>query len=177
MTRLVAWLLLRWQYVLIAALVAAVGAQQVRVSDAQAAEAKVARMFAQYLANTARAKLDADTAERAEETRREAEKERIVRDAQAQIESARAAAAGAVRAADGLREQVARAVARKRAACPNPKPAERGAGESGADALDVLAGLLDRHSRELVEVGDHADRLRITGLACEAFADQLRGKL
>lgn len=75
--------------------------------------------------------------------------------------------AAADAAADGLRRQLADYLrtARRPAAGAGAAPAV--AGELGGDALDLFAGLLDRHSRELVEVGGYADKLRVAGQACE----------
>ena len=124
MSNLIAWLLLRWQYVAIALLVALLGAQQVRVDHAQTAEAVVAKMFALHLKRDEQAARIAEAAARAEEARTEAEKEKVADEARTEIEAARVAAAGAAHAADGLRSQLARTVAAARLACANPKPAQ-----------------------------------------------------
>ena len=51
--------------------------------------------------------------------------------------------------------------------------AQRGQGELGADPLDLLVGVLERHSRALEEVGGFADELRARGNACERAGDAL----
>lgn len=97
---------------------------------------------------------------RAEETRRQSIADKEASDAQERIAKLETDLAGARAGADRLRAAVSSAI-------KNPKPSTGGAGQSGADTLDVLAGVLSRHSDELVSVGEYADRLRIAGLACE----------
>jgi outer membrane murein-binding lipoprotein Lpp len=112
----------------------------------------------------------AERAARAEEARRNAERDKTIQEAK---DNAQTAAIAARAAADGLRARVAALVAAGRPAAGNPQPAGRGSREQDQAALDVLAGLLDRRSGELVDVAEYADRLKIAGLACERQYDGL----
>lgn len=106
----------------------------------------------------------AEKAERTKERTRTDNVNQEANHAQAQINTLEPAVAGGRAAADRL-PVAARAAARR--ACPSPAAANPIPAQSGPDALDLLAEVLHRHSRELVEVGEYADRLRIAGVACE----------
>ena len=112
----------------------------------------------------------ADVAERAKETKWQAKIDEVSNEAQQQIDSLQINLADAGRAADRLRSAAKIAASRARA---NPGATAASAGQSCPDTADLLSTLLDRHSAELVEVGGHADRLRIAGLACERAYDGL----
>ena len=45
--------------------------------------------------------------------------------------------------------------------------------ESDQASFDLFLNLLDRHTRELVEVGEYADKLKAAGLMCEQSHDPL----
>lgn len=94
------------------------------------------------------------------------------RDGRTKLDAARRDAAAAGAAADGLQRALDRFRAAARAA-EGAGAAQRGAGEPGGGALDLLAELLARHSAKLVELGRFADELRIRGLACERAVDAL----
>jgi hypothetical protein len=51
--------------------------------------------------------------------------------------------------------------------------ADTGPRDTGPDPLDLLVGVLQRHSDELVGVGEYADRLMVAGSACERSYDAL----
>ena len=136
----------------------------------QAVHAHYAIVLADISAKTAKAAEQF----RATETAWQDAIDKETKDAQAKIDEARRDAAAAGAAADGLRAALDRFRAAARAA-PDSGAAERGAGQPGGGALDLLAKLLARHSAELVAVAGYADELRIRGLACERAADALTG--
>lgn len=108
------------------------------------------------------------------EQQRQAAMEQVKHDAQDQIDQADAAAAAARRTADGLRRDLAAYTARGRGAAGDPGAAGSGAGEQAADPLDLLADLFGRADDAAGALAGYADRLRITGAACEAAGDALR---
>ncbi|MCO1358811.1 DUF2514 domain-containing protein [Burkholderia multivorans] len=82
-------------------------------------------------------------------------------------DQARADAAAAVTAADGLRKQVAGLVERARHPAATPGSAAAG------DALDLLADVLGRADQRAGELAEYADRARIAGQQCERDYDAL----
>lgn len=119
---------------------------------------------------------NAESARHAEKAEREQERtwtERVTEaatNAQAQQNTLDPAVADGRAAADRLPDAARTATSR---ACPRAASASAGPAEPREDPLDLLADVLHRHSVELVEVGEFADRLRIAGLACEASFDAL----
>lgn len=111
--------------------------------------------LAEYKANQSEERLLADRARTLSTTK-------ALNDAHAQTVAANAAAASAGDAAARLRAQLD-----KLQRTPRPGP-----GKQGADPLDLLIGMLTRHTGELVAVGRYADQLRISGLACERISDK-----
>ena len=168
------FLLTQWKFVVMAALLAVCGVQQVRISRAHAELAQAQAEYAEERTKAAEAARIAEQQAREEEQRREQRKQEIVDEAEGRTEIARAAAADAQRAADGLRGRLAAFTAAVRGATKDSQPAERGQGKQGADALDVLSGVLARADDTAGELAAYADRLRIAGLACESFADGLQ---
>jgi hypothetical protein len=122
--------------------------------------------------NEAEAALLAERSARADAQRRVENLTRIANDAHEQLTAAQVDAAASYRAAERLRQQLAARVAADTAACDT---GAAGGGQSVADraTADLLSGMLQKHSRELVEVGQYADRLRIAGAACEAAYQSL----
>lgn len=118
----------------------------------------------------------AEERERTEENRRREEKDKIDAETTKNIAAATAAAVAAGTERDRLRASLAAYTARQRAAGASPTAGAVGPGVAGADSLDLLTGLLQRHSDELVTVGGYADSLRIVGAACERSYDSLTGK-
>lgn len=49
---------------------------------------------------------------------------------------------------------------------------KRGPSEQDQATFDLFIQLLDRHTRELAEVGEYADKLRFAGLMCENISDK-----
>ncbi len=108
-----------------------------------------------------------------EGNRRTAEVQKAANEADQARRIAEKHAVDARGAADRLRQQLTELAARLRSATPDPIAASAGPGIPGADALDLLTGMLSRHSAELVEVGEFADRLRLAGTTCERSYDAL----
>lgn len=168
------FLLTQWKFVVMAALLAVCGVQQVRISHAHADLARAQAECAEERTKAAETARIAEQEARDEEQRREQRKQEIVDEAEGRTEIARAAAADAQLAADGLRGRLTAFTAAVRGATKDSQPPERGEGKQGADALDVLAGVLTRADDTAGELAGYADRLRIAGLACEAYADGLQ---
>lgn len=126
--------------------------------------------FDAYKTAQAEQRLLADRAQRHEETRRQSAIDKEAADASARIATLETDLAGARSAADGLQHAAANAAERARKGAQAAAPV---AAQSGGDPLDLLVGVLTRHSGELVAVGEYADRLRIAGLACERSYDAL----
>ena len=112
----------------------------------------------------------ADAQARETETKWQTKFDEVSNDAQTQIDSLQIDLADAGRTADRLLSAAKVAASRARA---NPGATAASAGQSCPDTADLLSTLLDRHSAELVEVGGHADRLKIAGLACERAYDSI----
>lgn len=167
-------LLTQWKLILIGVLVALLGVQQVRIDHAHAETAKVQREFAEARQKAAEAAQKAEQEAREEEERREQRKEEIIDAAEQRIELAQAAAADAVRAADGLRGRLTAYIAASRSDTKDSSAGKPGEGKPGADALDVLAGVLTRASDGAGDLATYADRLLIAGQACEAAYDSLK---
>ncbi|MEJ8821425.1 DUF2514 family protein [Variovorax humicola] len=114
----------------------------------------------------------ADQAARAEEFRREAQKQEIVDDARKQAAEAIAAVGRADAAAASLRGQLARYVAAVREASADPGPAS-GSPPAG-DPIGVLADVFGRADSRAGELAKGLDAARIAGVACERYADGLQ---
>ncbi len=167
-------ILANWKWVLIAGLLVALGAQQMRVDHAHAETAQVREKFATAQKNAAEAAQKAEEDARAEETRREAEKEKVIDEANAQTAVAQAAAASAADAAASLRNRLALYTAAIRKATSDSGSPSASPSKRGADPLDMLAGVLTRADDTAGELAAYADRLRIAGQACESYADGLQ---
>jgi hypothetical protein len=168
------FLITQWKFVLIGVLLALIGVQQVRIDHAHAELAKAKQEFAEAQAHAAAEAQKAEQAAREEEQRREQRKQEIIDAANQETEVARAAARDADAAAVGLRARLAAYTAAIRRATADTEPAKRSPSQQGPDALDVLVGVLQRSDDGAGELASYADRLRVAGLACEAFADGLQ---
>jgi len=113
--------------------------------------------------------LKASEAARAEEQRRAAAQQEVQRDAQLQVDQARADAAAARAAGGRLRDQLA---AFRRAAGSNT--AAPAGGAAAGDPLGVLADVLERADERAGDLAAYADAARIAGAACERSYDALR---
>ncbi len=108
--------------------------------------------------------LDADKKARAKESEWQSKMDGLSHDAQKQIDGLQTELSNAGAAADRLRAAAKIAASRSR---PSPGAIDTGKNQPSADPIDLFIEVLDRNSRELVAVGGYADRLRISGLACE----------
>ena len=145
-------------------------ASEVRAA-AQAAEKTTHAHYAGVLANISNLTAEAERKTRAAENAVTHAFEVITDDGQKRIDTARADAAGARAAAGRLQQQLAhyRVAAAQRAAHPGLATA----GPAAGDALDLLANLLEKHSAELVEIGEFADLAHAAGITCERAYDTL----
>ena len=109
-------------------------------------------------------------AARAEEQRRTNAQAEIANEATKQADAARADAAAANSAADGLRARVAQLIAASRAA---RNSAVASAGAAAGDPLDVLANVLARADRRAGDLAAYADSARVAGTTCERAYDSL----
>lgn len=142
------------------------------LSRVRAAEQAVHGHYATVLAGISEKTAAAERAIRATEHAWQKSIEGIAKDGQAQIDNARRDAVDAARAADSLRSTLARYRAATRPAT-NPGVAGAGPGKPDSTALDLLTGMLARHTAELVDVGKYADALRAAGITCERYGDSL----
>jgi hypothetical protein len=115
----------------------------------------------------------AETAQREEETRRDTERQRIENETRIQIEKSRAAAVAAGLERDRLRAALSTYTASRRSASPNPSIDASGQTLAGDDPLDMLSGMLTRHTGELAEVGRYADEIRDKAIGIEGKYDSL----
>lgn len=141
-------------------------------SRVHAAEQAVHAHYAAVLAGISEKTAAAATAFRARETYWQTRFDKEAQDGQTRIDTARRDADGARAAADGLRATLARYRTAARTT-PHPGTAAAGQGELGGEAVDLLAGVLDRHTAELAAVGGFADTLYAHGVTCENSADAL----
>jgi hypothetical protein len=164
------------RYVIVASVAALASGVAVGVAQEWRWEAKYSTMVtthAKVMQDYSDRASKAETAQREEGERRQDEKDKIQNEAKERIATAQADAARAASERDRMRSQLAAFTASHRGAGQNPATGTGGQGEPGEDAISVLAGLLDRHTAELVEVGRYADELRSAGLTCERQYDSL----
>lgn len=126
---------------------------------------KVQAEFSEFKATAAENARLAEVKERKIEQQWAAKAAEVSTHAQSQINALQADLAASRTASQRL--LAAAAATAKRGASQTPAIAGTGPSVGGADPLDLLVGVLQRHSDELVEVGGYADKLRIAGLACE----------
>ncbi|QIX17238.1 DUF2514 family protein [Burkholderia multivorans] len=126
-----------------------------------------AREIADMKAAAAQAQAKAVDAARAEEQRRTAAQQEVADNAAQERDQARADAAAAASAADGLRQQVAVLVERAR------HPATSAGSPAAGDALDLLADVLGRVDERAGELAEALDASRIAGQQCERDYDAL----
>ncbi|MGJ7497178.1 DUF2514 family protein [Variovorax sp. RT4R15] len=163
-----------WIALAFAGLLAIIGLQQVRVSNARASEAAARASLAADRATYAQAAQVAEQAARAEESRREAEKQEVINAARKQTQVAMAAARTADAAAVGLRDQLARYVAAIRGTTKDSGTPSGSPSKSDSDPIELLAKLYSESDSRAAEVGLFADRLRIAAQACERSYDRLQ---
>lgn len=155
-------LLLRyWYLAVIAALLALLGVQQMRVSSAK-------QEFAEYRAQNEANIRAAAEAQRTEEQRRQAAVDEEAKNVQKQIEQLQNDLRDAATAADSLRGAAAAAVSRARkSACA---PAGGKATRDDAGMLAIVLGMADEAAGRMAKI---ADESRIAGASCERSYDAL----
>lgn len=155
-----------WWAVVIAALLLALGAQTMRINAAHT-------RMAEHLAQDAADREAAITAARTEETRRQAAQDEEAARARTENIEREAAVAALADTGDRLRDELAGFKRRAASACA--APAQRGQGEPGASALDLLANVYQRSAEERRAVAEYAERVYGAGIACERSADAVSG--
>lgn len=163
-----------WWAIVIAALVALVGVQQVRVERANTATAEARTALASDRVTYAQAAQAAESVARSEEARRADNTRKTIEDAYAQVKAAQDDATRAGDSAQRLQQRVAALVAAARAGGADPAIAGRGPSQQGSDALDLLVGMQSRIDGAAGQLGDYADQLFIAGSACERIGDGLQ---
>lgn len=153
-----------WYLAAIAALIAALGVQQVRVSNAKSD-------LASYRLEVSNAQRIASELARKESDRRQQAFDDAARSAREENESLQKDVVRLADLADGLRGDIA--TLRKRT-FKSPNPANGSKSEQGDDAISVLARVYERADTEAGVVAQYADRLRVAGLACESSVDQMK---
>lgn len=148
------------------------GVQTIRLAAEQRQHAETRESHAvqmQVLGDMAR---QAEADRRAEEQRRAAAAEEVIREAAEREAQARADAVAAGAVADRLRRQIAALTARGGSAGRDPAAAS--AGPPAGDPIGVLADVLERADRRAGILAEYADSARSAGLACERAYDSLR---
>lgn len=142
------------------------------LSRVSAAEKAVHNHYVKVLADIDAKTAKAAEAFRATESMWQKSIEGIAKDGQDELDAARRNGADAERAAAGLRLALNRLSATAKPA-PDTSPAGTSPSQQDSSALDLLTGMLTRHTAELVEVGNYADQLAAAGGTCERSADAL----
>lgn len=154
-----------WWVAVIAALLAALGVQTMRLDRAQNA-------YAEHLADDAIATAAAQQAARLKERQDQEAYDLEAQHARDEKKALEADVARLADTADGLRGDLAEFKQRARAA--KACPAVGGPGKPGADPLDLLAQLYSRADGEAAVLARYAEELRRAGLTCERAADAVR---
>lgn len=147
------------------------GLQSWRLRTEQLEHQRAVTSHAQQVALMETMARQAEVDARAEEQRRVAAAQEVIREALEREARARADAAAAAGAHDRLRRQVADTAARGR--CTAGNPATAGTGPSTDDPIGVLADVLERADRRAGILAEAADAARTAGLACERAYDSL----
>ncbi|MDR2240056.1 MAG: DUF2514 domain-containing protein [Zoogloeaceae bacterium] len=126
-----------------------------------------------YRATVAMESQKAESEARETEQLRAQAAQKAIDDAYQERDKVRADASNARAAADRLRKQLA--------LLTNQATGDTGTvgsveGIENQSSISLLAELLDRHSRELVAVGEYADQLRVAGTSCERQYDAVSGQ-
>lgn len=156
-------LLANWKYVVIAALLALLGLQTVRISALKTEQAE-------YVLESEKAARIAVEQAIAEQSRRQQAYDEEAQNARAEKAELESTVAQLADAADGLRGDLANFTQRAKS---NACATCRSAGKPGADPGDLLSELYLRSVRANQELAEFADRLEIAGSACERAADAL----
>lgn len=157
-------LLANWKYVIIAALLALLGLQTVRISSLKTEQAE-------YVLESEKAARLAVEQAIAEQSRRQQAYDEEAQHARAEKAELEATVVQLADAADGLRGDLANFTQRAKS---NACATVRSTGKPSADPLDMLAGVLARADREAAILAEYSDRLRLAGIACERASDAAR---
>lgn len=157
----------------VAAVLAGIAVYQVTTWRADARYANVVASNAVVMQAYADRATAAESAQRAEETRRQDDKDRIENETRLEIAGAQAAAAAAGTERDRLRKQLAVYTAGQRRPGANPATGAVGPSEPGSDAIGLLADLFTRADDTAGDMAQYADSLRIAGAACERSYNSL----
>lgn len=155
-----------WYFIALAALVAMIGAQQLRIGHAQ-------NQLSTYKLEAAEnARINSELARQESERRQKVfdDEAAAARVEKAELESNVAQLADT---ADGLRGSLAEF---QRRAKQCPKVAIGGKSEPSADPVDLLAILYQRADREAATLAEFADRLRQAGASCERSTDSIANR-
>lgn len=152
-----------WWAIVIALLLAALGAEHIRANHHKTA-------FAEFRLEVVKANAKAAEAFRKEEQRRQAAADEEAQNARDEIKLMEGDVLRAADVADGVRDELA---AFKRRAAARACAPIGGQGKPDTAALDMLSELYARADREAGELAIYADRLRIAGSACERTADAI----
>nr|WP_298113876.1 DUF2514 family protein [uncultured Pseudomonas sp.] len=166
-----AWLKLvpSWAWWVLA-LLAVGGVQQLRVAGAQVQAAGAVASLAGYKTEVSERDRKAALAALQETKRRMAAIDEVQKDAEQQLEAARADAAGAGAALERLQQRLTAAEQRSRAA---GNTITTQLGQAAESAARVRAELLGGMGKMAGLYADQADRSRIAGTACERSYDAL----
>lgn len=159
-----------WRYVS-GALALAFMAVLLLWSEERTDHAKTERDYAELREKAEQDARKAEKRERELEGQWQAKTDKEAQDAQAKINTLSRQLATASAARDRL--LTAAASASRGGASKAAITSDAGQSVTSPDPLDLLVGVLARHSAELVEVGHYADGLRIAGEACERLSDQI----
>lgn len=157
-------LLANWKYVVIAALLALLGLQTVRISALKTEQAE-------YVLESEKAARLAVEQAIAEQSRRQQAYDEEAQHARAEKAELEASVVQLADTADGLRDDLANFTRRAKS---NACASDRSKGKPGADPLDMLAGVLARADREARVLAEYSDRLKLAGIACERASDNAR---
>ena len=163
-----------WIALAFVALIAVIGGQQARISNAKAATAEVRADLADLKTTAAESARLLGESYRAEEGRRETSKQTEIDHARTQTAAAQAAVVVADAAAGQLRNQLTAYVTAVHRATTDTSPAGGGSGQRSADPLDLLTELYGGADQAAGEIAQYAGRLGIAGATCERIADGLR---
>lgn len=161
-----------WALVILA-LLAGLGAQEVRVRAAQSETATARKFLSDYRAAVAEASRKAEASAREEERRRQAAVDQVEIKAKEKIDAANADADGARNAADGLQREVNRLRASRAATCSAITAGER---KARGDAFSVLADVLQESVDRNRVLADALERSRVAGKSCETAYDGIRSE-
>lgn len=152
-----------WYFVAIAALLAGLGFQELRVNNAQTD-------LAEYKQEVQAQALAAEQAARAEETRRQEAYDEQAAHARKEIRELEATVSALADTSDGLRDTVAKYQRSRQTTCS----ASGSKSKPGEPARDLLADLYLGLIKAAEDTSGFAERVYIAGDACEKSGDKAR---